>query len=140
MRIEFCGGARTVTGSQHLPTVNGSRVLLECGLFQGRRQGAFERNHHFCVDPSTIDAMLLSHAHIDHNGNIPSFVRRGFDGPVYSTHASGDLCRIMLRDSAHLQERDIHWANKIGVRHDQPPVEPLYGMADVDKSVTQFRG
>lgn len=140
MKIEFCGGARTVTGSQHLLEVNGHRVLLECGLFQGRREEAFERNHNFCFDPSTIDAMVLSHAHIDHSGNIPSFVRRGFEGPVYTTHASADLCKIMLKDSAFLQERDLHFANKIRARQKQPPVEPLYGMRDVDKAITQFRG
>lgn len=140
MRIEFCGGAQTVTGSQHLLEVNGHRILLECGLFQGRRQESFERNINFCFDPATIDAMVLSHAHIDHSGNIPSFVRRGFTGPVYATHASEDLCRIMLRDSAFLQERDIHWANKIRARKKQPPVEPLYGMRDVEQAITQFRG
>ena len=100
MKIEFCGGARTVTGSQHLLHVNGKRVLLECGLFQGRREEAFERNQSFCFDPDIVDAMVLSHAHIDHSGNIPSFTRRGFVGPVYCTHATSDLCKIMLRDSA----------------------------------------
>lgn len=139
MQIEFCGGAQTVTGSQHLLSVNGSKILLDCGLFQGRRQEAFERNRNFCFDPATIDAMVLSHAHIDHSGNIPSFVRRGFDGPVYSTHASADLCKIMLRDSAYLQERDIYFANKIRARQKQPPAEPLYGMTDVDKAVDMFR-
>jgi metallo-beta-lactamase family protein len=140
MKIEFCGGAGTVTGSQHLVEINGSRILLECGLFQGRREEAAERNRNFCFDPATIDAIVLSHAHIDHSGNIPSFVRRGFDGPVYSTHASADLCKIMLRDSAYLQERDIHWANKVRARQNRAPVEPLYGMRDVEQSIPLFRG
>ena len=140
MKIEFCGGAGTVTGSQHLLEINGNRILLECGLFQGRRDEAFERNHNFCFDPSSIDAMVLSHAHIDHSGNIPSFVRRGFEGPIHSTHASADLCKIMLKDSAFLQERDLHWANKDRKRRNEPPVEPLYGMRDVEKAITQFRG
>lgn len=134
MNFEFCGGARTVTGSQHLLHVNGARVLLECGLFQGRRQEAFERNREFCFDSATVDAMVLSHAHIDHSGNIPSFVKRGYDGPIHSTHATADLCKIMLKDSAYLQERDIHWANKIRARQGQPKVEALYDAADVDRA------
>lgn len=105
MKLQSCGGARTVTGSQHLLMVNGKRILLECGLFQGRRAETYERNLNFCFDPATIDAMILSHSHIDHSGNIPNFVKHGFQGPIYATVATVALCQIMLRDSAYLQER-----------------------------------
>ncbi|MGQ9517550.1 MAG: MBL fold metallo-hydrolase, partial [Anaerolineae bacterium] len=92
MEIHFLGAVRTVTGSMHLLEVNGFRLLLECGLFQGRRQESYERNRHFPFDPSSIDAMVLSHAHIDHSGNIPNLVRMGFRGPIYATPATRDLC------------------------------------------------
>ena len=138
MNIEFCGGARTVTGSQHLLSINDRRVLLECGLFQGRRHETYERNQNFCFDPATVDAMVLSHAHIDHSGNIPNFVRHGFQGPIFATSATVDLCRIMLRDFAFLQERDVHWANKIRSRRKEPLIEPLYTLRDVEAAVQMF--
>ena len=107
MKIQFIGGARTVTGSQHLLFINGKKILLECGLFQGRRKDTYEKNKNFIFDPADIDVMLLSHAHIDHSGNIPNLVRNGFNGFIYATSATVDLCQIMLRDSAYLQDRDI---------------------------------
>ena len=112
MKIQFIGGARTVTGSQHLLSINGKNILLECGLFQGRRQDTYEKNKNFKFDPKEIDTLILSHAHIDHSGNIPNLVKNGFDGPIYATPATVDLCEIMLRDSAYLQQRDIEWLNK----------------------------
>jgi metallo-beta-lactamase family protein len=112
MKIQFLGAVRTVTGSMHLLTVNGARILLDCGLFQGRRQESLERNRNLPFDASTIDALILSHAHIDHSGNIPTLVKHGFQGNVYATPASRDLCAAMLLDSAHIQEYDARYVNK----------------------------
>lgn len=140
MKLQFCGGARTVTGSQHLLMVNGKRVLLECGLFQGRRAETYERNLNFCFDPASIDAMILSHAHIDHSGNIPNFIKNGFRGSIYTTAATVDLCQIMLRDSAYLQERDVEWANKIRRKRGEDLVEPLYTIDDAEAAMTHFVG
>ena len=140
MKLHFCGGARTVTGSQHLLSVNGTQILLECGLFQGRRQDSFARNRNFCFEPASVDVMALSHAHIDHSGNIPNFVRRGFSGSIHATAATVDLCQIMLRDSAYLQERDIYFVNKVRTRKGEPPFKPLYSMADAEAAMRQFVG
>ncbi|MCC7264369.1 MAG: MBL fold metallo-hydrolase [Candidatus Latescibacteria bacterium] len=140
MQLKFCGGARTVTGSQHLLSVNGNKVLLECGLFQGRRAEAYTRNQEFAYDPAEVDAVLLSHAHIDHSGNLPSLVARGFTGPIYATAATGALCQLMLRDSAYLQERDIEWVNKIRRRRGEPLAEPLYRIEDAEAALHAFVG
>jgi len=112
MKIQFLGAAQSVTGSMHLLTVNGSKILLECGLFQGRRQEAFERNRNLPFDAASIDVLILSHAHIDHSGNIPQLVKQGFQGNILCTHATQDLASVMLRDSAHIQERDAEFVNK----------------------------
>lgn len=138
MIVQFLGAAQTVTGSMHLVSVNGSRILLDCGLFQGRRAESYERNRTFPFDPSKINAVILSHAHIDHAGNLPNLVKSGFTGPIYSTGATRDLCQVMLYDSAYLQERDIEFLNKR--RKDGPPAEPLYTSADVDNTIGQFVG
>jgi len=106
MRLQFFGAVRTVTGSMHLLEANSSRILLDCGLFQGPRQESFDRNRALPFEANTIDSMILSHAHIDHSGNIPVLVRSGFTGDIYTTAASRDLCAAMLRDSAHIQEED----------------------------------
>lgn len=140
MQIQFCGGAQTVTGSQFLITINGKKILIECGLFQGRRQETYEKNQNFSFDPSTIDTVLLTHAHIDHSGNIPNLVKRGFNGSIYATSATIDLCKIMLRDSAFLQVKDLEWVNHIRRRNHQPELEPLYNMLDVEKTMDQFVG
>ena len=140
MHIQFCGGARTVTGSQHLLSVDGAKVLLECGLFQGRRAEAYEKNRQFAFDPATLDAVLLSHAHIDHSGNLPSLVGRGYRGPIYATAATNGLCQLMLRDSAYLQERDIEWVNKIRKRRGEPLAEPLYRIDEVEEALRTFVG
>src|SRR4030042_5154318 len=100
MQITFHGAARTVTGSQHLLQVNGKRILLECGLYQGKRAEAELRNRNFSFDPSELDAVILSHAHIDHRGNLPHLVKCGYRGPIYGTPATCHLANIMLMDSA----------------------------------------
>lgn len=140
MEIEFLGGARTVTGSQHLIHINGKKILLECGLFQGRRSETYEKNKNFKFNPAEIDILLLSHAHIDHCGNIPNLVKNGFKGNIYATSATVDLCQIMLRDSAHLQEMDIAFVNKKRKKKGEPPVEPLYQIEDVENAMTHFLG
>ena len=140
MTLQFLGAAQTVTGSMHLVSANGSRILLDCGLFQGRRAEAFERNKNFPFDASTIDAVVLSHAHIDHAGNLPNLVRSGFKGPIYATSATHDLCNVMLYDSAYIQERDVEFVNKKHRRNNEPPVEPLYLPEDVDHTMSQIVG
>lgn len=140
MKIQFCGAARNVTGSQHLLMINDKKILLECGLFQGRRKDTYEKNKNFYFDPCDVDAVLLSHAHIDHSGNIPNLVKHGFDGPIYATSATADLCQIMLRDSASLQERDIYFVNKRRADKNEAPVEPLYTYDDVQKAQQHFVG
>jgi metallo-beta-lactamase family protein len=140
LRIQFWGAARTVTGSMHLLTVNGKTVLLDCGLFQGRRLEATEKNRRFPFEPGAIHSLVLSHAHIDHAGNIPHLVREGFRGPIYSTVATRDLAGYMLLDSAHIQEKDAEYLNKKRSRNGQPAAEPLYTMADAERSLKQFQG
>ncbi len=137
MRITFYGAAQEVTGSLHLIEVNGRRILLECGLFQGRRAESNERNRNFPFEPASIDAVVLSHAHIDHSGNIPNLVKQGFNGNIWCTAATRNLCTYMLMDSGHIQEGDAAYLNK----HrgpDEEPVVPLYTQADVQASLSFF--
>jgi metallo-beta-lactamase family protein len=136
--IQFWGAARTVTGSMHLLTIDGTRVLLECGLYQGKRQESFERNRHLPFEPKSVDMMILSHAHIDHSGNIPNLVKNGFAGPIYCTFATRDLCAAMLRDSGHIQEMDVAYVNKKRARRGEPPVEPIYTQEDAVNCLGQF--
>jgi metallo-beta-lactamase family protein len=138
MQITFHGAAQTVTGSQHLITVNGTRILLDCGLYQGKRSEAFERNRNLPFDPSSIDALVLSHAHIDHSGNVPNLVKNGFKGDVVCTFATRDLCAAMLRDSGNIQERDAEFVNKKRARKDEPPVEPIYTEIDAIRALGSF--
>ncbi len=140
MDIRFCGAAQDVTGSQFLITANGATVLVDCGLFQGRRHESYERNQTFLFDPSSVDAVLVTHAHMDHSGNIPNLVKRGFTGSVYTTEATAELCKILLRDSAYLQERDVYWVNKIRARQHEPPMEVLYTAAEAEASMGRFVG
>jgi len=140
MKIQFLGATRTVTGSMHLLTVNGSRILLDCGMYQGRREESFERNRNLPFDPITTDAMILSHAHIDHSGNIPTLVKKGFRGNIYTTPASRDLCAAMLRDAGGIQEQDILYVNKKRAKKGEPPLEPLYTVADATASLRNFVG
>ncbi len=138
MKIAFHGAARTVTGSQHLLTINGNRLLLECGLFQGRRQDTYERNRNFPFTPSSLDAVILSHAHIDHSGNLPHLVKAGFGGRIYTTPATGHLANVMLMDSGHIHELDAAYINKQRQRRGEQPIEPLYTMADASQVAQYF--
>jgi metallo-beta-lactamase family protein len=138
VKIDFLGAVGTVTGSKHVLSVNGSRILLDCGLYQGRRQESFDRNRRLPFDASAIDAMVLSHAHIDHSGNIPNLVRAGYRGNIHCTFATRDLCSYMLRDSAHIMESDAAYLNKKRRRNRQPLVEPIYGAAEATESLRYF--
>ncbi len=141
LRLLFLGGVRTVTGSMHVLETEGHRLLLECGLFQGRRRESIQRNRilPFPFDVSMIDSAILSHAHIDHAGNFPTLVKKGYGGNIYSTPATRDLCSVMLMDSAFLQAQDADYINKHKLyEHDLGPVDPLYNDGDVLKAITQF--
>jgi len=140
MKIRFAGADQSVTGSQHLISVNGKNILLDCGLAQGKRKVAFEINRNFPFDPSKIDVMILSHAHLDHSGNIPHLVKSGFKGRIYATSATLDLCQLMLRDSAFLQEKDIKFVNKKRARQKKNLFEPLYAIEDVETAMKNFIG
>lgn len=141
MQLTFWGAARTVTGSKHLLRFDdGTNLLLDCGLFQGRRAEARERNTNFGFDATDIDAVLLSHAHIDHAGLLPKLWSEGFRGRIYATHATYDLCSLMLRDSAYIQEKDVAFVNKIHRRKGKPPIEPLYTIEDAEQVMEHFVG
>jgi metallo-beta-lactamase family protein len=140
LKIHFHGAAHTVTGSQHLIEINGHRLLLECGLFQGRREETYARNLNFVHDPRKVDALILSHAHIDHCGNIPNLVKKGYGGPIYATRATADLASIMMMDSGRIQESDAEFVNRRNVSRGQPRIEPLYTEADAQQAGDQFRG
>jgi metallo-beta-lactamase family protein len=105
MRINFHGAAHTVTGSQHLLEINGSKLLLDCGLYQGKRAESYERNLNFHYDPRSVNAVILSHAHIDHAGNLPNLTKQGYEGSIYATHATVDLGSLMIRDSGRIKNR-----------------------------------
>ncbi|MCB9465416.1 MAG: MBL fold metallo-hydrolase [Candidatus Eisenbacteria bacterium] len=143
MKITFHGAARTVTGSRHLLEVNGKKILLDCGLVQGRRSEADARNRKFPFDPAEIDAVVLSHAHIDHSGALPALVRRGFKGTIFSTLATADLANHMLRDSGFIQEKDVEFINKRNKkRHGRNAeiIEPLYTVEDAEEALEHFSG
>lgn len=135
MRLSFHGAVGGVTGSRHLLEVNGHRILLECGLFQGRRHDSFRLNRHFGFPPGSLHAVVLSHAHIDHIGALPSLVRGGFSGPVYATPATAELAEVMLLDAAHIQERDIEIVNRREGLH----LEPVYTTADARAAARLLR-
>jgi metallo-beta-lactamase family protein len=134
--VTFWGAAQMVTGSMHLLEAGSTKVLLDCGLYQGRREESRQRNSHFPFHPKQIAAVLVSHAHIDHCGNLPSLVRNGFAGPIYCTAATRDLLAVMLADSAKIQEEDAAHLN-IQRNYAEPFVEPLYSRADVDQVLNQ---
>ncbi|MES2996789.1 MAG: MBL fold metallo-hydrolase [Verrucomicrobiota bacterium] len=139
MKLKFCGAAGTTTGSQHLLEVNGHRILLDCGLYQGPRLQAYDINCCFpYFDPKDIDTVILSHAHIDHSGNLPNLVKSGFRGNIIATHATRDLCQIMLADSAHIQEGDVNWLNKQRAKTGLPAVAPIYNATDAERCLRQF--
>ena len=137
MKITFHGAAQTVTGSQHLLEINGRRLLLECGLYQGRRKDFFTRNREFPFLPNTIDAVILSHAHIDHSGNLPNLVKQGYDGPIFTTHATAHLSNLMLMDSGHIHESDAKYLNKKRKKRGEPLIDPLYTQEDA-ANVAQY--
>src|ERR1700688_539897 len=144
MKLTFWGAAGTVTGSMHLLESGGHRYLFDCGLYQGRRKDADLKNRNLPFPGSSIDAVVLSHAHIDHSGNLPTLVKNGFAGPIYSTPASIDLCNWMLRDTAHIQEKDAEFVNKRlekrkSLGQDNGLVYPLYNMHDAEQTLPLFR-
>ncbi len=140
MKINFVGAAQTVTGSMHLLEINGKKILLECGLFQGHRKEAYSRNRNFPFDPSTIDAVILSHAHIDHSGNLPHLIKNGYTGSIHTTHATAHLANIMLLDSGHIHENDAKYLNKKLARQRKPLVEPLYTQEEAARVAHHFHG
>ena len=138
MKLKFCGAAGTTTGSQHLLEINGKKILLDCGLYQGRRDDTQTRNREFPFDPAELDAVVLSHAHIDHSGNLPNLVKSGYQGNVYCTFATRDLCQIMLLDSARIQAYDIKWLNKKRKKKGEPALEPIYTERDAEICMRHF--
>ena len=139
MKIYFEGADQTVTGSQHLLEINGKRLLLECGIYQGKRADFYEVNQHFPFNPRELDAVILSHAHIDHSGNLPNLVRQGYDGPIYVTPPTVELANFMLQDSGKIYEEDASYINLKKLKRGQKRVEPLYTIEDAKKVAQQFR-
>jgi metallo-beta-lactamase family protein len=140
MRVNFHGAAHTVTGSQHLLEINGKKLLLDCGMYQGKRSESYERNLNFHYDPRDVDAVILSHAHIDHSGNLPNLVKQGFEGNIFATRATVDLASLMIADSAHIQESDAEFVNKKRKQRGEEPIEPLYTKEDAEDVIGMFVG
>jgi metallo-beta-lactamase family protein len=138
MHISFLGADREVTGSRHMVEVNGQRILLDCGLYQGHRADTYQRNLTFPFDPTSIDVVVLSHAHIDHSGNLPNLVKQGYTGNIWSTAATRDLSAYMLLDSGHIQEQDVYYLNKKRRRKGEPEVDPIYTRMDAERCLPQF--
>ncbi len=139
MKLTSYGAAEEVTGSCHLLEVGNRRVLLDCGMIQGRRKDEARNRDRFPFDPATLDAVILSHAHIDHSGRLPILVRYGFSGPIYTHAASADLCKTLLKDSAYLNERDTQYQNKRRARKGQSMLQPLYTQDDVEETIKLFK-
>jgi len=139
LTIKFCGGARTVTGSMHLISTDHTHILLDCGLFHGRRDEYYAINSVFPFNPQRITACVLSHAHIDHCGNFPSLVKKGYTSKIYTTPPTKNLCGYMLPDSGFVQEEDIRYVNKINKRKGLPPRYPLYTQKEAKKALKHFR-
>ncbi len=137
MKIHFHGAAQTVTGSQHLLEINGKRLLLECGMFQGRRAETYERNRRLPYSASNIDAVVLSHAHVDHCGNLPHLVLNGYSGPIFATPATAEIAHLMMCDSGKIHEADAAYLNKKLAKQGKPLVEPLYTIEDA-QAVRQY--
>lgn len=136
--LTFLGAARTVTGSKHLLEVNGTRILFDCGLFQGLKDLRLRNWGPLPIPPETIDAVVLTHAHIDHSGWLPRLVAQGFTGPIYCTAGTADLCQLVLPDAAHLQEEDAKFANKRGYSKHHPAL-PLYTEADAEEALSRLK-
>jgi len=140
MHIEFYGATSGITGSCHILRANGQLVLLDCGLIQGRREMEAKNREPFPFSADEISAVVLSHGHIDHSGRIPLLVKQGYQGPIYAQNATGDLCEILLEDSASLQERDAQYQNKFRKRKNKPPIEPLYTLEDARNALANIVG
>lgn len=138
MKLSFHGAAQTVTGSRHLVSLNGQRLLLDCGLFQGRRKETYARNLKFDFDPKTIDAVVLSHAHLDHCGNLPNLVRRGYPGVIHATPSTTHITDLLLQDAAEIQEADTAYLNRKKRRSGDEPVRPLYTVADAAEATRRL--
>lgn len=140
MKIKFIGATESVTGSKHLLiTDKGRQVLLDCGLYQGMGKETDEMNRHLGLDPSHIEAVLLSHGHIDHCGNLPNLLKQGFNGWIHATPATFDVCSVLLMDSAHIHEGDIRYLNKRRLKKGQPPLKPIYTVHDAEKCLKHFK-
>jgi len=139
MKVKFCGAAKTVTGSQHLLEINGKKILLDCGMSQGKREESFQLNRKFMFNPEEIHCVILSHAHIDHAGNLPTLCAKGFTGSIYTTPATRDLCSIMLLDSAFIQEKDVEYVNKRRAKKNQPLFNPLYTVENARQTISLFK-
>ena len=140
IKVKFWGGVQTVTGSNHLIRTDHSQILLDGGLFQGRRKDFYDINTKFPAPLSEINSLILSHAHIDHSGNIPTLIKKGLKGPIHTTTATAELCRFMLPDSGHIQEEDIKFVNKLNRRKKRPLRQPLYTKEEAIRSLDSFRG
>lgn len=137
--IQFFGAAGEVTGSCHLVTVGDQRVLLDCGLIQGGRKDEARNREPFPFNPASIDAVVLSHAHIDHSGRLPLLIKSGFHGPIYTHRACRDLCRVMLKDAGFLSEKEAVWENRKRERKGLEPVDPLYTVEDAKAAMRHFK-
>jgi metallo-beta-lactamase family protein len=138
MRVTFWGAARTVTGSKHLVTGRSGSILLDCGLFQGRRAESEARNRALPFAAAAVDAVVLSHVHIDHSGALPLLCKSGFEGPIHATRTTADLCGVMLADAAHIQMKDVEWLNRRRHGEHGRPIEPLYDLDDVARVLTRL--
>lgn len=138
MELLSCGATEEVTGSCHLLKVGGKQVLIDCGLIQGRQKDEDRNRQPFPFDPASLDAVVLSHAHIDHSGRLPLLIKNGFQGPIYTHSASADLCDTLLKDSAYLNFKNTQWVNKRRARKGKKPLQPLYEMQDAERALGQF--
>ncbi len=138
MDIKFYGAAKMVTGSNYLVKTEKYNIIIDCGMFQGNEEIERLNYNNFPYDPKEIDFLILTHAHIDHSGRIPKLVKEGFTGRIITTNATYDLCKIMLKDSAKIQESDVEWENRKRQRAGKPPIEPLYTMDNAESSLKYF--
>ena len=139
MEIKFLGATETVTGSRHLLiTDNNKKILLDCGLYQGMGKETDELNRYLKLDPKEIESVILSHAHIDHSGNLPLLVKEGFKGKIYCTESTLAVCSILLLDSAHIHENDVVFVNKRRKKQGLPPYSPLYSVKDAERCLKRF--
>lgn len=135
--LQFIGAARQVTGSCHLLSTSGARVLLDCGMYQGSAATEASNRQPFPFDPRSIDAVVLSHAHLDHGGLLPRLVRQGFGGSIYATPPTRELLELLLKDAAFLAQKDIDWENRQRERAGRPLLEPIYTVEDVVETMTR---